>query len=41
MVTLTKAAGGTFSVEELKAALKEHKPAILFLVQVGRADGER
>ena len=26
-------AGSTFSIAELKAAVKEHKPAILFLVQ--------
>jgi hypothetical protein len=34
VIQLTKAPGGTFSIEELKAAVAEHKPAILFLVQV-------
>ncbi|KAF8067361.1 hypothetical protein HT031_002409 [Scenedesmus sp. PABB004] len=33
VIQLKKAAGGTFSIEELKAAVAEHKPAMLFLVQ--------
>lgn len=34
VIQLKKAPGGTFSVDELKAAVAQHKPAILFLVQV-------
>jgi hypothetical protein len=34
VIQLKAAAGGTFSIDELKQAVKEHKPAILFLVQV-------
>jgi hypothetical protein len=34
VIQLKAAAGGTFSISELKQAVKEHKPAILFLVQV-------
>ncbi len=34
VVDLKKAAGQTFSYDELKAALEEHKPAVLFLCQV-------
>jgi hypothetical protein len=30
--------GATFSIDELKAAVKEHKPAILFLVQVSHRE---
>lgn len=33
MIQLKKTPGGTFGIEELKAAVAEHKPAILFLVQ--------
>ena len=35
MIQLKAAPGATFSIDELKQAVKEHKPAILFLVQVG------
>ncbi len=34
VVDLKKAAGQTFSYDELKAVLEEHKPAVLFLCQV-------
>lgn len=34
VIQLKAPAGATFSIDELKAAVKEHKPAILFLVQV-------
>ena len=34
VVDLKKAAGQTFSHAELKAAVEEHKPAVLFLCQV-------
>lgn len=33
VIALNKTPGGTFSIDELKAAVKQHKPAILFLVQ--------
>eukprot|EP00878_Enallax_costatus_P007361 GHUV01007710.1.p1 GENE.GHUV01007710.1~~GHUV01007710.1.p1 ORF type:complete len:415 (+),score=114.74 GHUV01007710.1:230-1474(+) len=33
VIQLKTAPGGTFSIDELKAAVAEHKPAILFLVQ--------
>jgi alanine-glyoxylate transaminase/serine-glyoxylate transaminase/serine-pyruvate transaminase len=33
VIQLKKAPGGTFSSDELKAAVAQHKPAILFLVQ--------
>lgn len=35
VIQLKAAPGATFSIDELKQAVKEHKPAILFLVQVG------
>jgi hypothetical protein len=34
VIQLKAAAGSTFSIDELKKAVQEHKPAILFLVQV-------
>ena len=34
VVNLEKPAGQTYSLEELKSAVEEHKPALLFLVQV-------
>lgn len=34
VIQLKAPAGATFSIDELKAAVKQHKPAILFLVQV-------
>ena len=34
MVDMKKEAGKTFTYEELKAAVEEHKPAVLFLCQV-------
>jgi hypothetical protein len=34
VIQLKAAPGSTFSIDELKKAVKEHKPAILFLVQV-------
>lgn len=34
VIQLNKTPGQTLSIDELKAAVKEHKPAILFLVQV-------
>ena len=34
VVNLTKEAGKTYSQAELKAALEEHKPKLLFLTQV-------
>ena len=36
VVSLDKAAGGTFSLEELTAALEQHKPAVLFLCQASK-----
>lgn len=36
VITLDKAAGGTFSLEELTAALEQHKPAVLFLCQASK-----
>jgi hypothetical protein len=34
VIQLKAAAGSTFSIDELKKAVQQHKPAILFLVQV-------
>ena len=39
VVDLKKEAGKTFSYAELEAALKEHKPAVLFLCQVMSCGG--
>lgn len=39
VIQLKAQPGATFSIDELKAAVKEHKPAILFLVQVGHREG--
>lgn len=40
VVQLKADPGATFSIAELKAAVKEHKPAILFLVQVRHSWGK-
>lgn len=34
VIQLKAEPGATFTIDELKKAVKEHKPAILFLVQV-------
>ena len=33
-MSLDKAAGGTFTLDELTKTLQQHKPAVLFLCQV-------